>query len=110
MIECTRCPFYEDHWGEYYQGCWEFYDLCWAAPDLGTSPNCRDDCFIIQEDEAVMLKECLAALDKKREIKCRDGSSVYRDLTDSEKDNIIRDMEAFMKVFNEVRTPVMYYK
>ena len=109
-MECTKCPFYEDHWGEYYHGCWEFYDICWAAQDLETPSNCQVDCFIIQENEEEMLEVCLAALSKKKEITCTNDSSIYRDLTDLEKDYIIRDMEAFMKVFNEVRTPVMYYK
>ena len=26
------CPFYEDHAGEYWQGCWEFNDLCHVSP------------------------------------------------------------------------------
>ena len=109
-MECTSCPFYEDHGGEYYQGCWEFYNICWAAQDLGTFPNCYNSCFMLQENEEEMLNVCLGALDKKREIKCHDGSSIERDLTALEKSYIIKDMETFMKIFNEIKDPTSYYK
>lgn len=109
-MECTKCSFYEDHWGEYYQGCWEFYDICWVAQDIGTPPNCQVDCFIIQENEEEMLEVCLAALSKKKEITCTKGSSIERDLTVLEKSYIIKDMETFMKIFNEIRDPTSYYK
>ena len=30
------CPFYEEHSGEYYQGCWEHNDLCWLGSYVGS--------------------------------------------------------------------------
>ena len=55
-MECTKCPYYEDHYGEYYQGYWKFYDICKVALDLRTSLNCHADCFMIQENEKEMLE------------------------------------------------------
>jgi hypothetical protein len=65
---------------------------------------------MLQENEEEMLNVCLGALDKKREIKCHDGSSIERDLTALEKSYIIKDMETFMKIFNEIKDPTSYYK
>ena len=31
------CPFYEEHSGEYYQGCWEHNDLCWLGSYVPSS-------------------------------------------------------------------------
>lgn len=109
MFAEHECPFYEEFAGEYYQGCWEHYDICWCSQELGTSPNCYNGCFLIQNDEKRMLETCLKALNEPVEVMYFSKPSLYRPRTQSEKDNIIKSMETFMKVFNKRFNPTSLY-
>lgn len=56
------CPFYEEHSGEYYQGCWEHSDLCWLSCYISSlSCYCHTDCWYFTGDlksiTNVLLKE-----------------------------------------------------
>lgn len=105
------CPFYEEHGGEYYQGYWEFYNICWAAPDLGVLPvTCTPECFFIRGDESEMVDVCNKAMSHQKWVSRWNAPPIYRSLTNEERKYIIRDMEAFMKAFTELRTPIPYYK
>lgn len=110
MYDRHLCPFYEEHSGEYYQGCWEFYDLCWCSQELGLVPNCYTGCFLIRNDEEQMLEVCIEAMDKPKEVYHFKGPKTFRNLTKSEKQNIIEDMETFMRVFNDRFNPPLIYK
>lgn len=111
MYDRHLCPFYEEHSGEYYQGCWEFYDLCWCSQELGSVPNCYTGCFLIRNDEEVMLNTCIEALNRKVEIgHYKKELITYRNLTKNEKMNIIADMETFIGVFNSRFNPPLIYK
>ena len=110
MYDRHLCPFYEEHSGEYYQGCWEFYDLCWCSQELGLVPNCYTGCFLIRNDEEQMLTTCIEALNKKREVYHFKSPTTSRNLTKSEKQNIIADMETFIGVFNDRFNPPSIYK
>ena len=111
MFDSHICPFYEEYAGEYYQGCWEHYDLCWCSPELGTKPNCYNGCFFIQNDEKKMLETCISAISTKVEMwPYKKELRTYRNLTEGEKQNIIRDMEIFMDVFNKRCQPSLLYR
>ena len=45
------CPFYEEYAGEYWQGCWEFTDLCFLGQDLDESPFCNNNCWYFAEND-----------------------------------------------------------
>lgn len=106
-----NCPFYEEHGGEYYQGCWEFYDICWISNELYELPlHCNSGCFLIREDEEEMLRVCRAALKQEKEVWQLNSPPVKRPLTEGEKRDIIGIMETFIKLFNEMETPIAYYK
>ena len=50
------CPFYEEHSGEYYQGCWEHNDLCWLSsyvPSL--SCYCHANCWYFMGDPKLIM-------------------------------------------------------
>ena len=65
-----QCPFYEEHAGEYYQGCWEFNDLCYLAPLvyeadgerrrevlLNSKPECAfGGCSVFNEYEGIIFE------------------------------------------------------
>lgn len=67
------CPFYEEHAGEYWQGCWEFNDLCHLAPmlwdcmidpkavytDLSTNGECHAMCPILNKKEFTSLRDMI---------------------------------------------------
>ena len=111
MFDNHICPFYEEHSGEYYQGIWEFHDLCWCSPELGTTPNCYNGCFFIRNNEEAMLDTCISALDRKVEVRhYKKELGTFRDLTEGEKQNIIKDMETFMGIFNKRCQPSLIYK
>ena len=104
------CPFYEEYAGEYYQGCWEFYDVCWCSQDLGINPTCYSGCFLVQNDEEKMLEVCLSALKRKRKVYGFKVPIIERDLTDYERLNIINDMNTFIRIFNERFNPSLLYE
>ena len=50
MRDEKDCPFYEEHAGEYWQGCWEFNDLCYLGHDLGENAFCTRSCWYFAEN------------------------------------------------------------
>ena len=111
MYDHHICPFYEEHGGEYYQGCWEYYDLCYCSPELGLNPTCYTGCFLIRNDEEKMLEVCLNALNRKVEIgHFKKELVTSRDLTKEERMNIIADIKTFIGVFNRRYNPPSFFK
>lgn len=54
------CPFYEEHSGKYYQGCWEHNDLCWLGPYLSSlSCRCHTDCWYFTGDPRLIMNVLL---------------------------------------------------
>ena len=99
-----NCKYYEEHSGEYYQGCWEFNDLCWAAPDLQSSPFCELlGCplgFFSFNNEAKMLATIFEALKKAKEVHHYKEDPIIRPLTEEEKGYIVDILNYAIEMFN----------
>lgn len=110
MMISTECPFYEEHSGEYYQGCWEFNNLCWCAPILDSEVSCHSDCFVLTGDEATMISEISKSLKKARIVRGWGMPEVERPLTDREKHDIIDLLNKFIELQNDKRREINFFK
>ena len=104
-----NCPFFEAHAGAYFQGCWEYNDICYAAPSLQREPYCHQECFRHTLDERDILDAFLGAL-RKPALLYHDGYVKTRVLTKTEKENIIENMETCFKIFNDYLDKPLIYK
>ena len=105
-----KCPFYEEHGGEYYQGCWEFTDMCYAAPTLDTPHICTRGCPLITGNEEQMLQNIYESYHMPRKVYAMDGSVDFRALTEWEKDDIIEVLGEMMEVQNTRKKGISFYK
>ena len=104
----NSCPYYQECDGTYFQGCWEFTDICYLSPLVDGNPFCNDSCFLLNENEEDMLRTFLEPYHNGKRIYTQ--KQVLRPLTDSEKSDIIKEMERCMKLINEVKNPPSVYK
>lgn len=109
-MDCTNCPYYEERSGEYYQGCWEFTDSCWLAPQLNTNPQCHNDCFLINLNEKEMLSVFFKAYNGTREVWQLHKSPIQRPLTQEEKSAILKELENCFEYINNYKRQKLIYK
>ena len=102
-----QCPYYEEHSGEYYQGCYEFNNLCWLGPITGGNYTCHSDCWMFTGDEQDMLNTCLDALHKDREVWRLNAPPTHRELTKYEQDSIMEAINTFSEIMN---SEISFYK
>ena len=114
-----KCPFYEEHNGVYFQGCYEHTDLCYLGQDVeALSVYCTFDgygCWFYTEDPTLVVKQINDAFkgeyrrtiwnrkEHKWELKvCKgaDGSRKY---------NLKRDLNLIFKTLNELDEGISFY-
>ena len=109
-MDCTNCPYYEEHSGEYFQGCWEFTDSCWLAPVIDSYPHCHEDCFLINLNEKEMLSEFFKAYERTKEVWQFNKPPVQRPLTQREKSDILKELENCFEYINNCKRQKLIYK
>lgn len=105
-----KCPFYEETGGTYWQGCWEYVDICYLAPILNTSGHCHKGCFMFHKDEKLLINVFLRAMKRSVVVTQFNAPSIARNLTPSERCGTIRDMEECFKVMNGLYSFPAFYK
>ena len=101
-----NCPYYEECAGEYYQGCWEFTNLCYAGPELGSSSSCQAPfgCplgFGFFDKENKMLETILSAYEKPIKVNQLWGTPVDRPRSELQKAALDRMLKESIQIFNE---------
>ena len=113
MSKVTRetCPFYEEHSGEYYQGCWEANDICWAAMYFDKDYQCKEDCWFYAKDSDKALAEAVDnALSKQKRVWHFDREPTWEPLTKEDKHAIISVMDQSLEALLTLESRNGLYK
>ena len=115
-----RCPFYEEHAGECFQGYWEHNDICYLGQDVeALSVYCSFDgnsCWFYTEDPFLVLQQIDDAFkgEYKRTIwnheKKRWEWEVYQGANRLQRANLKRDLDLIFETLNELRKDIPFYK
>ena len=114
-----KCPFYEEHAGEYYQGYWEHDDLCYLGQDVKElSCYCTFDgygCWFYTGNPILIIKQINEAFKGEYErtiwnrkeyrwelkiCKGADGSRRY---------NLKKNLDLILKTLNELDEGISFY-
>ena len=98
------CPMYEEHMGEFWQGCWEFTDICHMAelihkfPEYNSFtalPTCTISCSVYKGNELFSIMNLVLARKKS--------------LSSYDKINLLSTLKEIIKYFNK-RGRYNYYE
>lgn len=117
MRKGIRCPFYEEHAGECFQGCWEHNDICYLGQDVETlSVYCTFDvCWFYSEDPTLVIEQINKAFkaEYKRTVWNRKEYKwelkVCKGADGSRKYNLKRDLNLIFKTLNELDEGISFY-
>ena len=114
------CPFYEEHAGECFQGCWEHNDICYLGQDVEKlSCYCTFDsnfCWFFTRDPNLIIKQIDDAFkaEYKRTVwnrkKKRWEWQVYKGADELQKARLKGDLDLIFKTLNELDKGISFYK